>query len=93
MIHAIDGTEWAEVVLEPKNWYDSFPCADFEADSLGRAYLCQAKARDFRNRNPIDPDILHLKLDSLKRMRQSYEVYNKVRCLTTSSKMLRINIP
>ncbi|RSL69668.1 hypothetical protein CEP54_002196 [Fusarium duplospermum] len=59
MVLAIDGTEWASVTLEPKNW----------------AYLCQAKAREFKNRNPIDPDMLRMKLENLRRMKHAYQTY------------------
>ncbi|KAM6514665.1 hypothetical protein FSOLCH5_008905 [Fusarium solani] len=53
MVLAIDGTEWASVTLEPKNW----------------AYLSRAKALDFKNRNPIDPGLLRMKLKNLRRMK------------------------
>ncbi|KAJ4178248.1 hypothetical protein NW755_013349 [Fusarium falciforme] len=59
MVLAIDGTEWASVTLEPKNW----------------AYLSRAKALDFKNRNPIDPDLLRMKPENLRRMKHAYSTY------------------
>ncbi|RSL93925.1 hypothetical protein CEP52_012953 [Fusarium oligoseptatum] len=59
MVLAIDSTEWASVTLEPKNW----------------AYLCRAKVLDFKNRNPIDPDLLRMKLENLRRMKHAYSTY------------------
>ncbi|KAM6525579.1 hypothetical protein FALCPG4_011115 [Fusarium falciforme] len=62
MVLAIDGTEWASVTFEPKNW----------------AYLSRAKALDFKNRNPIDPDLLRMKPENLRRMKHAYSTYETV---------------
>ncbi|MCJ1404411.1 hypothetical protein MMC11_007636 [Xylographa trunciseda] len=59
MLTSIDGTEWPQVTLEPRNW----------------AALCRAKAVAWATRNPMNPAHVQLRLDSLKRMKQAYEVY------------------
>lgn len=48
-----------------------FPC---------RAQLCREKAIAWKTRNPTNPAHLQLRLESLKRMKQAYEVYNEVGC-------------
>ncbi|KAL9601240.1 MAG: hypothetical protein Q9219_002645 [cf. Caloplaca sp. 3 TL-2023] len=40
------------------------------------AQICRAKAIDWKTRNPVNPAQLQLRLESLKRMRQAYQVYD-----------------
>ncbi|KAJ4174386.1 hypothetical protein NW754_004803 [Fusarium falciforme] len=42
---------------------------------MQRAYLPRAKALDFKNRNPIDPDLLRMKPENLRRMKHAYSTY------------------
>ena len=43
-----------------------------------RAQICRAKAIDWKTRNPANPAHLQLRLESLKRMEQAYQVYKDV---------------
>ncbi|KAJ3542808.1 hypothetical protein NM208_g3894 [Fusarium decemcellulare] len=61
LLTSINGTEWAQVALDPPHW----------------AKLCRTKALDWKTRNQTNPAHLQLRLESLKRMKQAYEVYNQ----------------
>ncbi|KAH7166681.1 hypothetical protein DER46DRAFT_600727 [Fusarium sp. MPI-SDFR-AT-0072] len=61
MLTSIDGTEWAQVHLEPANW----------------AILCREKALAWRTRHPTTPAHVQLQLDSLRSMRQAYSAYDE----------------
>ncbi|KAI1340032.1 hypothetical protein F5Y15DRAFT_415460 [Xylariaceae sp. FL0016] len=61
MLTSIDGSEWPQIALEPANW----------------AEICRAKAIDWKTRNPSNPAFLQQRLESLKRMKQAYEVYSE----------------
>ncbi|KAF4946128.1 hypothetical protein FGADI_11406 [Fusarium gaditjirri] len=61
MLTSIDGTEWAQVHLEPANW----------------ATLCRDKALAWRTRHPATPAHVQLQLDSLRSMRQAYSAYDE----------------
>ena len=45
---------------------------------VDRAQICRAKAIDWKTRNPVNPAHLQLRLESLKRMKQAYQVYEEV---------------
>ncbi|KAJ6031762.1 hypothetical protein N7540_002494 [Penicillium herquei] len=61
MVSGIDGTDWAVVTLEPQHW----------------AALCREKALAWAERNPVDVEFLEMRIDNLRRMLASYEVYEK----------------
>ncbi|KAJ2987717.1 hypothetical protein NUW58_g4349 [Xylaria curta] len=60
MLSSIDGTEWAQVHLEPANW----------------AQLCREKAVAWATRHPSNPAHTQLQLESLRTMKESYQAYN-----------------
>ncbi|KAJ5725158.1 uncharacterized protein N7483_006515 [Penicillium malachiteum] len=60
MVSGIDGTDWAVVSLEPQHW----------------ATLCREKALAWAERNPVDVEFLEMRIDNLRRMLASYEVYD-----------------
>ncbi|RGP77961.1 hypothetical protein FLONG3_3918 [Fusarium longipes] len=61
MMTSIDGTEWAQVHLEPANW----------------AKLCREKATAWRTRHPAPPAHIQLQLDSLRSMKEAYNAYDE----------------
>ncbi|GIJ92596.1 hypothetical protein Asppvi_001874 [Aspergillus pseudoviridinutans] len=61
MLTSIDGTEWAQVSLEPKNW----------------AALCREKALAWAERNPVDTEFLEMRAENLRKMLASYNVYKE----------------
>ncbi|KAF7555599.1 hypothetical protein G7Z17_g2055 [Cylindrodendrum hubeiense] len=60
MITSIDGTEWAQVHLEPANW----------------AKLCRDKAMAWRTRHPASPAHVQMQLDSLRSLKEAYHAYD-----------------
>ena len=94
MITSIDGTEWAQVTLEPRNWWVTLHVVNHRISILMsyvcRAQICRAKAIDWKTRNPANPAHLQLRLESLKRMKNAYQVYEDV---SESPKLLNIICP